>query len=88
MKDVDLGEPTYSWTTFLWVALKESAKLVMILWQTTEMCSNKGILLELKKIAVSEKSDANTSSWSHDMEGHAKKCVERHCELANKTTQQ
>ena len=28
------------------------------------------------------------SSWSYDMEGHAKKCVERHCELPNKTTQQ
>ena len=28
------------------------------------------------------------SSWSYDMEGHAKKCVERCCELANKTTQQ
>ena len=28
------------------------------------------------------------SSWSYDTEGHAKKCVERHCELANKTTQQ
>ena len=28
------------------------------------------------------------SSWSYDMEGHAKKCVERYCELANKTTQQ
>ena len=28
------------------------------------------------------------SSWSHDMEGHAKKCVERFCKLANKTTQQ
>ena len=27
-------------------------------------------------------------SWSHDMEGHAKKCVERYCELANRTTQQ
>ena len=27
------------------------------------------------------------SSWSCDMEGHAKKCVERYCELANKTTQ-
>ena len=27
-------------------------------------------------------------SWSYDMEGHAKKCVERYCELANKTTQQ
>ena len=28
------------------------------------------------------------SSWSYDMESHAKKCVERCCELANKTTQQ
>ena len=28
------------------------------------------------------------SLWSYDMEGHAKKCVERYCELANKTTQQ
>ena len=28
------------------------------------------------------------SSWSYDMAGHAKKCVKRYCELANKTTQQ
>ena len=28
------------------------------------------------------------SSWSYDMEGHAKKCVERYGELANKTAQQ
>ena len=28
------------------------------------------------------------SSWSYDMVGHAKKCVERYCELANKSTQQ
>ena len=28
------------------------------------------------------------SSWSYDMAGHAKKCVERYCELGNKTTQQ
>ena len=28
------------------------------------------------------------SSWSYDMEDHAKKCVERRCELANKSTQQ
>ena len=28
------------------------------------------------------------SSWSYDMAGHAQKCVERFCELANKTTQQ
>ena len=35
------------------------------------------------------KLDAETiSSWSYDMEGHAKKCVEKYCELANKTTEQ
>ena len=28
------------------------------------------------------------SSWSYDMVGHAKKCVERYCVLENKTTQQ
>ena len=40
-------------------------------------------------IRASGKPDAETiSSWSYDMEGHAKKCVERYCELANKTTQQ
>ena len=38
------------------------------------------------KLPCSE--NLSISSWSHDMEGHAKKCVERYCELANKTTQQ
>ena len=38
---------------------------------------------------ASGKPDAETiPSWSYDMECHAKKCVERYCELANKTTQQ
>ena len=38
---------------------------------------------------ASEKPDAETiSSWFCDVEGHAKKCVERYCELANKTTPQ
>ena len=37
----------------------------------------------------SGKPDAETkSSWSYDLESHAKKRVERYCELANKTTQQ
>ena len=33
-------------------------------------------------------SNVRISSWSYDMAGHAKKCVERYCELANKTIQQ
>ena len=41
-----------------------------------------------EKLLYSETLDANISSRSHDMEGHAMKCVERYCELANKTTQQ
>ena len=39
-----------------------------------------------EKLSYSE--NFRTSSLSYDMEGHAKKCVERYCELANKTTQQ
>ena len=43
---------------------------------------------ENQPIRASGKPDAETiSSWSYDMEGPAKKCVERCCELANETTQ-
>ena len=41
-----------------------------------------------EKLPYSEKFCANISSWSNDMEGHARKCVERYCELENKTSQQ
>ena len=39
-----------------------------------------------EKLPYSE--NLRISSWYYDMAGHAKKCVERYCELANKTTQQ
>ena len=39
-----------------------------------------------EKLPCSE--NLSISPWSYDMEGHAKKCVERCCELSNKTTQQ
>ena len=39
-----------------------------------------------EKLPCSE--NLSISSWSYDVEGHAKKCVERYCELANKTIQQ
>ena len=41
-----------------------------------------------EKLPCSGKLDADISSWSLDVEGHAKKRVERYCELANKTLQQ
>ena len=39
-----------------------------------------------EKLPYSE--NVRISSWFHDMEVHAKKCVERYCELANMTVQQ
>ena len=42
--------------------------------------------VKLEKLPFSQ--NLRISSWSYDMAGHAKKCVERYCELTNKTTQQ
>ena len=39
-----------------------------------------------EKLPYSE--NLSISSWSSDMEGNAKKCVERYCDFAKKTTQQ
>ena len=58
-----------------------------ILWTITEPCLNLEIQRRgTEKIPFSQ--NIRISSWSYDMVGHAKKCVERYCELANKTTQQ
>ena len=40
------------------------------------------------KIPVWEKPSAKTLAWSYDLEGHARKRVERYCELANKKVEQ
>ena len=40
----------------------------------------------IERLPSTGKFDAKISSWSYDMEGHAKKCVERYCELTNRTT--
>ena len=39
-----------------------------------------------EKLPCSE--NLSISAWPYDMEAHAQKCVERYCELGNKTTQQ
>ena len=80
-------------TMFIQAALKENVRLARILWIITELCSNPGFLPgaaeKLSETKAAEKRDAEIiSSWSYDTEGHAKKWVERYCELANKATQQ
>ena len=69
---------------FIWVALNENVKQAKILW-TTEICLNPKISdWATEKQPCLGKFDANISSWSYDMEGHVKKCMDRFCEPANK----
>ena len=70
-----------------WAVLKDNAKKAKILLAITEPCLNPEFPQgTTEKLPCSE--NLSISSWSYDMDGHAKKCVERYCELANKTTQQ
>ena len=41
-----------------------------------------------EKLPGWDKFHAKTVAWSCDMEGHARKCVERYCELANNKVEQ
>ena len=86
-REVDLGEPT----SFL--------DHVYLEWTQRQCQISKDIVDKYRTMFESRISAVRTeklplpqnlriSSWSYDMEGHAKKCVERYCELANKTTQQ
>ena len=91
MKDVDLEEPT---SFFDHVYLGCTQRVCTI---SHDIVTNYRDMFEARISAgdkeklltrASGKPDAEIiSSWSHDMEGHAKKCVERYCELASKTTQ-
>ena len=87
IKEVDLGEPT----SFLdHVYLRCTRRQCDI---NKDIVDNYRTMFESRisagateKLPCSE--NLCISSWPYDMEGHAKKCVERYCELANRTTQQ
>ena len=50
-------------------------------WWKTLILTNQHHFL-IVKLPGWDKPRARFSAWSHDMEGHDRKCVERHCELA------
>ena len=91
MKDVDVGEPTSCLGhVFLGCTQRECQFSNDILANYRDMFESRISAGAKEKLptSASGKPDPETiSSWSYDMEGHARKCVERHCELANKTTQ-
>ena len=80
-KEVDLGEPT----SFLdHVYLGCTQRQCEISKDIVDKLQNH--VLNREKLPFPQ--NLRISSWSYDMAGRAKKCVERYCELANKTTQQ
>ena len=92
-KEVDLGEPTSVLEhVYLGCTQREcqiSKNIVDSHRNMFESRISASATEKLSETKATGKPDAETiSSWSYDMEGHAKKCVERYCELANKTTHQ
>ena len=88
MKYVDLVEPTsFLDHVYLGCTQRECQTRKDIVGNYRDMFVSRIPAIRKEKLLYSEKLGANISSWSYDMEDHAKKCVERYCELANKTTQ-
>ena len=86
-KEVDLGEPTsFLDHVFLGCTQRQCEIRKDIVDNYRTMFESRISARRTEKLPYSE--NLRISSWSYDMEGHAKKCVERYCELANKTTQQ
>ena len=84
-KEVDLGEPTsFLDHVFLGCTQRqcETSKNTVDNYRT--MFESRIFAGRVDKLPFPQ--NLRVSSWSYDMAGHAKKCVERYCELANKTT--
>ena len=89
MEDVGLGEPkSFFDHVHLGCTQRECQTSKDIVDNYRNMCESKISAGAKEKLPCSGKLGANISSWPHDMEGHAKKCVETYCALANNTTQQ
>ena len=85
-KEVDLGEPTSFFDhVYLGCTQRQCEKGEDIVDNYRTMFESRISVERTEKLPYSE--NLRISSWSYDMVGHAKKCVERYCELANKTTQ-
>ena len=72
---------------YTWGSLKDNVNEAKMLLTITQPCFESRISAGATEILPCSE-NLSIFSWSYDTEGHAKKCVERYCELANKTTQQ
>ena len=89
MKDVDLGEATsFLDHVFLGCTQRECQTCKDIVDNYRNMFEAKISVGATEKVPYSEKLGANICSWSYDMEGRAKKCVEGYLRIGKQTTQQ
>ena len=90
MKNVDLDEPT-SFLDHVYLGCstqRECKPKEIIVEEYTKMFRSRVSAGATEKLPGCEKPHAKTVAWSYDMEGHARQCVERYCELANKKVEQ
>ena len=91
----EIDEKCWSWWTNIisWPAVfgmhsnVNASRTNSFLMNTGKMFESRISAGATEKLPEWEKPYAKTVAWSHDMEGHAQKCVERCCELANKKTE-
>ena len=86
-KEVDLGEPTsFLDHVYLGCTQRQCQNKKRYCAQLRATFESRISAGGTEKLPYSE--NFRISSWSSDMEGRAKECVERYCESANKSTQQ
>ena len=86
-KEVDLGEPpSFLDHVYLGCTQRQCAIIKNTVDNHRTMFESRVSAGGVEKLPFLQ--NLRISSWSYDIAGHAKKCVERYCELANKTTQQ
>ena len=89
MNNVDLDEPTsFLHQVYLVCTQRECKPNEIIIELKRQMFESRISAGATEKLPGWEKPHAKTVAWSDDVEGHAPKCVERYCELANKKTEQ
>ena len=86
-KEVDLGEPTSFHDHVYLGCTQRQCEISKDIGDNYRATFESRISAErAEKLPFSQ--NFRISSWSCDLEGHAKKCVERYCQLVNRTTQQ
>ena len=89
MKDIDIEEPTsFLDHVYFGCTQRECKTSEKIIGQYNKMFESHISAGATGNLQGRDKPRAKTSAWSYDMEGHARKCVERYCELANKKKEQ